>query len=248
MRPVRLLSASLACAASLAHAADLHVLAAGAFAQVVEAVQPVFQRATGNHLRVEVDTAGGLRDRVAKGEAFDVVVSTPASMQGMAGRLAEASVQPLARVGIGVAVRRGAPLPDVSSVDAFRRTLLQARSVSYVDPASGGTSGVYLDRLFQDWGVAPQIRAKAILVHGGHAAQQVADGRAELAMQQISELVSVPGVVLVGPLPAQIQKYTIYAGAISAQSSDPDAARDLLTALRGPVARGMLRTLGMDSP
>lgn len=250
MRSVRVLFALSALAGSLAQAADLQVLTAGAFAPVVLSVQPVYERASGNRLQMQVDTAGGLQARVVRGDRFDVVISSPVSLQAMAsaGRLADEPVHPLARVGMGVAVRRGAPLPDVSTVDAFRHTLVQARSVAYVDPASGGTSGVYLDGLFQQWGIAPQIRAKAVLVRGGQAATRVADGSAELAMQQISELLSVPDVVLAGPLPPEIQRYTVYTGAVSAQTAQSAVAHDLLTALRGPVGLDMLRKLGMLSP
>jgi molybdate transport system substrate-binding protein len=244
--------AALACLAAvqLAHAADLKVLSAGAFKPVLVALQPAFEQQTGHRLRIENDTAGALQKRIADGESFDLVFSSPASLQPLAqaGRLANEPPLPLARVAIGVAVRKGSPAPDISSVDAFRALLLNARSVAYIDPAAGGSSGIYLDRLFERWGIAPQVRAKAVLVPGGLVAQRVVDGSADVAIHQISEILAVPGAVLVGPLPAEIQNYTMYAGAVSAQSANSAAARELLAALRSAQAAEILKTKGMEAP
>ena len=249
MRSVRRL-AVLACtlACSVAHAADLKVLTAGAFKPVLVALQPAFEQQTGHRLTIENDTAGALQKRIAGGERFDVVVSSPASLQPLAAKLAPEPPRPLARVGIGVAVRQGAPRPDISSVDAFRAMLVNARTVAYIDPAAGGSSGIYLDRLFERWGIAPEIRAKAVLVPGGLVAHKVADGSADVAIHQVSEILAVPQAVLVGPIPAEIQNYTVYAGAISAQAVDVEAAKDLLYALRSPQALEILRVKGMEAP
>jgi molybdate transport system substrate-binding protein len=233
-----------------AAAADLKVLSAGAFKPVLVALQPVFEQQTGHRLVVENDTAGALQKRVVAGEAFDVVFSSPASLQAMAqaGRLANEPALPLARVAIGVAVRKGAALPDISSVDAFRKLLLESRSVAYIDPAAGGSSGIYLDRLFERWGIAPQVRAKAVLVPGGLVATRVVNGQAEVAIHQISEILAVPDAVLVGPLPAEIQNYTVYAGAVSAVSPNGAAARELIALLRSARAVEILKTKGMEAP
>jgi molybdate transport system substrate-binding protein len=249
MRTTRLLLA-LACgvATQLATAADLKVLTAGAFKPVLVALQPAFERQTGHRLLIENDTAGALQKRITGGEAFDVVFSSPASLQPLreAGKLVNEAPVPLARVAIGVAVKRGAPLPDIGSVDAFRNLVLQARSVAYIDPASGGSSGIYLDRLFERWGIAPQVRAKAVLVPGGLVAARVVDGSADIAVHQISEILAVPDAVLVGPLPAEIQNYTVYAGAVSAVTGQASAARELLAAMRG--AGDILKAKGMEAP
>jgi molybdate transport system substrate-binding protein len=251
MRLSRLLLA-LSCgfAAHAAAAAELKVLSAGAFKPVLVALQPAFERDTGHRLRIENDTAGGLQKRIAGGEVFDVVFSSPASLEPLreAGKLAAEAPVPLARVAIGVAVKRGAPVPDISNVEAFRSLLLNARSVAYIDPAAGGSSGIYLDRLFERWGIAPQVRAKAVLVPGGLVATRVVDGSADIAIHQISEILAVPDAVLVGPLPAEIQNYTVYAGALAAQTKEAAAARELLAALRGPGATQILRAKGMEMP
>jgi molybdate transport system substrate-binding protein len=231
----------------VAGAAELKVLSAGAFKPVLLAMQPEFERATGHRLTIDNDTAGGLQRRVGSGEAFDVVVSSPASLQSalQAGRIALAPV-PLARVGIGVAVAPGHAKPDIGSVDAFKSMLLSARSVAYIDPAAGGSSGVYLDKLFDQLGVGAPVRAKAVLVPGGLVAERVVNGQAEVAVHQISEILAVKGAVLVGPLPAPIQNYTVYAGAISSASADPGAARQLLDALRGDAVTRLLAERGME--
>jgi molybdate transport system substrate-binding protein len=230
-----------------ASAADLKVLTAGAFKPVLAGLQPEFERATGHRLKLENDTAGGLQRRLASGEAFDVIVSSPASLQSalQAGQIAGPPL-PLARVGIGVAVARGHALPEIGSVEGFKSTLLGAKTVAYIDPAAGGSSGVYLDRLFDQLGIGRQVRAKAVLVPGGLVAERVVNGQAEVGVHQISEILAVKDAVLVGPLPAQIQNYTVYAGAVSARSADAAAARQLLDALRGEAVARVLRERGME--
>jgi molybdate transport system substrate-binding protein len=120
--------------------------------------------------------------------------------------------------------------------------------VAYIDPASGGSSGIYLAQLFETLGIAAPIAAKAVLVPGGLVAQRVVSGEAELAIHQISEILAVPGAVLVGPLPAEIQNYTVYVGAVSATARDAAAAQALLAALAGPGALPVLKDKGMDAP
>ena len=242
--------AALACLAAtqLVAAAELKVLSAGAFKPVLVALQPAFEQQTGHKLVIQNDTAGALQKRIAGGEAFDVVFSSPASLQPLAAKLADQPPLPLAKVAIGVAVKRGAPLPDISTVDAFRNLLLQAKSVAYIDPAAGGSSGIYLDRLFERGGIAPQVRAKAVLVPGGLVATRVVDGQAEVAIHQISEILAVPDAVLVGPLPAEIQNYTVYAGALAANTGQAEAARALLAALQGAGVAAILKDKGMERP
>ncbi|GAB3762469.1 substrate-binding domain-containing protein [Ramlibacter monticola] len=251
MRISRLLLLPLACVvAAHAAAAELKVLSAGAFKPVLVALQPAFEQQTGHRLRIENDTAGALQKRIAGGEAFDLVFSSPASLKPLreGGQVAAEEPVPLAQVAIGVAVRRGAPLPDISTVEAFRSAVLHARSVAYIDPAAGGSSGIYLDGLFERWGIGPIVRAKAVLVPGGLVATRVVDGSADLGIHQISEILAVPEAVLVGPLPAEIQNYTVYAGALAAQTKEAAAARELLAALRGTGAVQILRAKGMETP
>src|SRR5882672_4836136 len=217
-----------------ASAADLKLLTAGAFKSVALELVPEFEKKTGHKITVENDTAGGLARRIAGGEYFDVVVLPPAALAPLLGSKAvESSVKPLARVGIGVAIKQGAPVPDISTVDAFKKSLLAARAIAYTDPASGGTAGIYLAKLFEKLGIA---------------AEKLLTGEAEIAMQPASELLAVPGAMLVGPIPLEVQTYIIYAGAVSAAARDQGAADALLAALHGPDKAALLKRKGMELP
>jgi molybdate transport system substrate-binding protein len=246
---VPLLVAIFAASLSTASAAEVKVLTAGAMKQVVLALQPEFEK-LGHKLVVDNDTAGALQKRIEGGERFDVAVITPAVLDQLAGKnkVVAATKSNLARVAIGVMVRPGAKLPDISTVEAFKQALMDAKSVAYINPASGGSSGIYLDKLFEKMGISDAIRAKARLKTGGYVADLLVSGEAELGIHQISEIVPVKGVVLVGPLPAEIQNYTTYAGALSAEARDAAAAKVFLDLLSGPAAAAILREKGMDRP
>nr|WP_316642440.1 substrate-binding domain-containing protein [uncultured Roseateles sp.] len=243
-----LLIAALTGVAGMALAADLKVLTAGAFKPVLVALAPAFEQQTGHRLQIENDTAGALLKRIEAGEVFDLVVLPAGGIEQLVKRGAAGAARPLARVAIGVAVKRGAPLPDIGSVAAFKQALLAARAVAYIDPAAGGSSGIYLAQLFDKLGIAAQIAPKAVLVPGGLVAQRLVSGEADLALHQISEILAVPGAVLVGPIPAEIQNYTVYAGAVSATAREGAAALALLSQLTGAEARALLAAKGMEAP
>jgi molybdate transport system substrate-binding protein len=233
-----------------ARAAELTVLTAGAFKSVVAAMLPAFEASTGNKVVLRNDTVGALVRRIGDGEAFDVVLMSPSGLEALSagGKIASASIVRLAKVGIGVGVRAGAPAPDIGSVAAFKAAMLNARAVAIIDPASGGSSGLYLETMFRTLGIAEAMAPKLVLVHGGLAAEAVVDGRADVVVHQISEIVAVPGVALVGPLPAEIQSETVYAGALASNPAAPDAARALLAALSGPASQPVLFAKGMVPP
>ncbi len=230
----------------LAQAAEVRVLTAGAYKAVLLALQPAFEKETGHTLVIRNETAGGVQQAVRDGAALDVVVLPPVNAQAL-GALVGAAV-PLAKVGIGVAVRDGAAKPDISTVEGVRAAVLAARAPAWIDPAAGGSSGIYLSRLWERWGIAAQLAPKAVLVKGGLVADKIASGEADLAFQQMSELVGAPGTVVLGPLPAEIQSYTIYAGAVPATSERGEAARQLLAYLAGPASAGPLQARGMVAP
>jgi molybdate transport system substrate-binding protein len=232
-----------------ASAADLKLLTAGAFKPVAVEIVAEFEKRTGHKVTIDNDTAGGLSKRVAAGEYFDVVIMPPLVLGPFLGnKLVESSAKSLARAGIGVAVKQGAAKPDISSVDGFKKALLAARSIGYVDPASGGSSGIYLAKLFDKMGIADQLKPKTVLVKGGLVAEKVASGEAEIGMQQASELMAVPGAVFVGPIPLDVQNYTIYSGAVSAASRDRAAADALMLALADPKNLPILKKKGLDEP
>jgi molybdate transport system substrate-binding protein len=232
------------------NAAEIKVLTAGAYDQVFQALVPDFEKQTGHTVKSEKGPAGTLKKRVASGEAFDVAIITPAVMEGLIkdGKLAAEGYAKLATVGVGVGVREGAAKPDISSVEGFKRALLAAKGVAYTDPATGATSGTFVDGLLVRLGIADQVRPKAKLKKGGHAGDFVASGEADIVVQQASEIIPVKGVVLVGPLPAEIQRTTTYAAAVSSQSSQKEAAQALITALTSPAAVAVLKAKGMEPP
>jgi molybdate transport system substrate-binding protein len=232
------------------HAAEVKILTAGAMKAVVLELVPAFEKETGHKAVVDNDTAGGLSRRIQGGEAFDLAVITPGVINDLAtkGKIVGGTRVNLARVGVGIVVKEGAPLPDVSSVDAFKKALLAAKTVAYIDPDSGGSSGIYLTGLFEKLGIAADIKPKAKLKKGGYVADLIASGEAELGLHQISEILPVKGVKLVGPLPAEIQNYTTYAAAIGADAKQPDAARALIKLLAGSAAESVLKARGMERP
>ena len=246
-----LLAAFLVLATGAGARADtLKLLTTGAFKPAAQDIVAAFERQTGHKVNIVNDTAGALRQRVAGGEKFDVLVLTQEGLEGLVGtkKIDDISITPLAKVGIGVGVPLSAPQPNIANVEGFRRTLLAARAVAYIDPASGGSSGIYLARLFQQMGIAPEIARKAVLVRGGAAAERVARGDADIALQQASEIKMVPAVKFAGMLPEQIQNYTIYSGAIAADTTALQAATELMSAFSDPSADAILRRRGLEMP
>jgi molybdate transport system substrate-binding protein len=244
------LMGSLLLLAFPAAAENLKVLTGGAFKPVLVDMLPQFEKQTGHKVTVENDTAGALTRRIMAGEAFDIVILPLANLDQLSaeGKVIDDSMTPFGKVGVGVAVALSAPQPNIGSTEGLRRTLLDARTVAYIDPAMGGTSGIYVARLFQQLGIASQMQAKSVLVHDGLAGQAVARGQAEIALQQASELRLVPSVKFAGLLPEAIQNWTVYTGALSPAARSKDAALALMSALSDPGMEPMLKRRGLDTP
>jgi molybdate transport system substrate-binding protein len=238
--------ASLCTTAS--RAAELKLLTAGAFKSTVLALLPEYEKISGNKVLVENDTAGALLKRIKAGESFDVVVLTPEGIDQLAGegKVISGSRTNLARVGVGVMVKTGATKPDISTVDAFKKALLDAKSISFIDPASGGSSGIYVEKLLERLGISDQVKPKEKLKQGGYVADYIESGQAELGIHQISEILPHAGVTLVGPLPKEIQNYTVYAAGIGTGTQNGDAARALIASLAGPSAQTLFKSKGME--
>jgi molybdate transport system substrate-binding protein len=241
---------ALALGGKAASAAEIKLLTAGAMRAVVVALLPEFEKQTGHKVEIDNATAGTLKKRIEGGEAFDVAIVTPAVVDDLAGagKIVAGSRIDLAKVGMGVAVKEGAAVPDIATVDAFKRLLLDAKSVAYIDPKAGGSSGIYFDKLLDRLGIGDQVRPKAKLKQGGYVAELVASGEAEVAIHQISEIVPVKGAVLVGPLPADVQNFTTYSAGLGAAAKDAGAAKALIQFLSSPASGPVLKTRGMDKP
>jgi molybdate transport system substrate-binding protein len=232
---------------SSASAETLKVLTTGAFKQVVVAVAADYEKRTGHKIDIQNDTAGAVTKRVTEGESFDVLVLTPTGLKtlGSSGHIDASSILPLAKVAIGVAVKQGAPLPALKTVEDFQAAVRNARKVAIINPASGGSSGIYLEGLFQRMGMADEVKSKAVLVNGGLVAEKIVTGEADLAIHQISEILPVVGVTLVGPLPEAIQNYTAYAGALNANTSKKELANAFLQLFVSNQGKSIIREKGM---
>jgi molybdate transport system substrate-binding protein len=244
-----LIAAAMMLAASQAEAAQMRLLVGGSMQEPFKEVGADFAKKTGHALDFVVDTTGALQKRLRDGEKADIIlVSAP----GMDALEKEHLVMPgtrveLASAAIGVSVRAGAASPDLSSADAFKKAMLAARSISVVDPKAGGTSGIYLDGLFQRMGIADEVKKKTVYgMQGSEVAAAVANGKAEIGMTFISEMLPNKGVKIAGALPAAVQNATNYAVAIPAGSPNPDAARAFIAAMRTSEARAAISKAGLD--
>lgn len=223
-------------------AQELRVLSGGAAKSLVEPLAKSFPQAK---VEVRYQPMGPLAESLAQGAEVDLVVVTEEALPRLErANLVKRGAKPIARVGIGVAVNEKAPTPDISTVEAFRRTLLAAKSVVYIDPKVG-TSGKHVAQVLERLGIAAEVNAKARLGQGGYIVEPVGRGEVELGIHQISEILPVKGVKLAGPLPPELQKYTTYVAAPVAQSR---LVLGFIEHLSGAEARGLLAQLGYTAP
>jgi molybdate transport system substrate-binding protein len=242
------LAAVLALAAP-AGAAEVRLLVSGAIKSAVYDIQPLFEKSSGHKLVVSADTSGRIAKRIADGEESDFIISTSDGIDDLIKRglvLADSKAA-VAKAGVGVVVQKGAKKPDISTPEAFRQALLDAKSVAYTNPASGGQSGVYFVKLLAQLGITDAINKKAKFGDGGPIALIVAKGDAEIGMQPVPELLSHAGEVdFVGPLPTALQSYNHLAAGIPSKSKQPDVARALIAFLGSPPALAIMKAKGLD--
>jgi len=229
--------ATLVVAAAPASAAEINVVAAGAVRGIIGGMIDDYSRQSGSKFHLTVGPTGQLRKTIASGEPVDlVIVSAPlmAELEG-SGKIAPGSRVDLGRVGLGVVVREGAPLPDISTPEAVKAALLKARSIAYTDPKLGGTSVEHLMKFADSVGIKDEVTGKGVISTGGNdAAAKVADGKAEIAIVPITDI-HAKDAKLVGGLPEPIQLWTVYTAAIPKSSADPAAARAFVAAMTAPA-------------
>ncbi len=233
-----------------ASADEVHVVSSGGFAAAYKELAPQFERATGHTLVAEWGpsmgaTVDAVPQRIARHEQIDVVIMVGYALNKMvdAGQVAPTDHIDLARSSIAMAVRAGAPTPDISSVDALKQAFLHAKSVAYSDSASG----VYIqNQLFKTMGIAEQMQGRARMIPAEPVGLVVARGEAELGFQQLSELKPIPGITVVGLLPEGAQQATVFSAGVLGTSAHPAAARALLAFLSAPEAADAIRRSGLE--
>ena len=232
--------------------AEVRVLSAVGMRQVMLDLAPKFERATGHKLTISFDSAGQIVNRIEGGETVDLVIIPRTSIDRLtkASHLLADSATDLATSRVGVAVRKGAPKPDISSPAAFKRAMLDARTIACPDPALGGSSGVHIAKVFKQLGIAEALKPKLVLSSTpGQATAMpgymVATGKAEIALHQMQELMAVPGIEIVGPLPGDLQETFVFTAAIMVKAEKSDAAKKLIKFLRTPEAMAVIKAKGM---
>jgi molybdate transport system substrate-binding protein len=232
-----------------AHAGEIKVMTSGAFTAPYLELCPRFERDSKDKIITLTTTMGtgvdSIPNRIGRGESVDVVIVASAALDELIrdGKVVAGSRVDLARSDIGIAVRSGAAKPDIGSVDALKRTLLQAKAIAY----SASVSGDYVStELFQRLGIAEQVLGKSRRIERERVGAVVARGEAEIGFQKISELLPVPGIDFVGPLPAEVQRTTVFSAGVAVRAENPDAARAFIRFLASAASAGAIRKSGLE--
>ena len=231
---------------TLAAAAEISVFTPGAVQTIVRDVAKEYQQKTGNTVKFISDTAGAITKRVGAGEVGDVVISTAQGLAGLAksGQVA-ANIRDLGSMGVGVAVRKGAPQPDIRDVAAFKASMLAARSIMFADPAKGGQSGIHVAKVLAQLGIDKELQPKLQLRdRGPDGLKEVAAGTIEIGLGQISEILANPDVVLVGALPGPLQDLVTFSATLHSSAKDNRAAEELIQMLLAPAAKEKFKRAG----
>lgn len=229
-----------------AASAELKIMTPRSMWTVLKEIGTQFERTSGYKLTIITGIAATLADRIIDGENFDVFIGPPVQIERIIqnDKIIANTRTAIARSGVGMEVRAGAPKPDIASVEAFKHALLNAKSIGYLKQE--GTSGAYLAGLFDRLGIADMIKSKVIRPETDIVSELVAKGEIELGMVVITQIMTTPGVELVGPIPEELQYYVRWSGGVSANSAAPETAKELLRFLAGPTALPVLKAQGME--
>jgi molybdate transport system substrate-binding protein len=249
MRALAIAIALLAATTS-ARAAEIDAFISTAIKVVTDQLLPPFERASGCTIRATFGPSGALLPRFARGEPADLFLTDSAAIDALIrqGKVVAGRTD-LARTGIGIAVRKGAARPDVSSPEALKRALIAAKTVGYAAPAGGSITGAHIMGVFERLGLAAEMAPKARLAAGGpngRVSVLVSSGQAEMGLQQVSELLSNPEVDVIGMLPPELQQVTLYSAGVTTSARDAEAARALIRALTAPSAAPVYKANGLD--
>jgi len=230
----------------MASAGEIKVISSVGMKAALEELRPQLERATGHTLAFTFGTTVPLKRQIDAGETFDVVVLTPALIEDLVkeGKVAPATKADIAKTGLGMAVRKGAPRPDISTPEAFKRTLVNAKSIVY---SKEGASGTYMARLIERLGLAEEMKPKTVLeTRSGQTAVAVVEGKAELGFVLISEILPIADAEFAGPLPAELQSYIVFTAGIAPNAKDVEAAKAFISFFRTPAVLPVLKAKGME--
>ena len=241
--------ATLLIATGTGDAAEINAFISTAIKSATDELLPPFERANGHTIRASYAPSGALLPRFNRGEPVDVFLTDATAIDELIkqGKIVGGRID-LARTGIGIAVRRGAPKPDVSSPEALKRALLAAKTVGHASPAGGSITGGHIMRMFEKLGIADQVTPKTKLSMGGpnsRVSVLVSSGEAEIGLQQASELLDNPEVEMIGMLPPELQLITVYSGGVTASAKQPEAAKALIGVLAAPDAAPIFKAKGL---
>ena len=234
---------------SCLQAAEVVVFCPGAVQSLVTGLAQEFAQASGHPVKFVYGTAGSVAKRVADGERGDVVITTAEMLAGLAqsGKVAAPSIRPLGSMGVGVTIRAGSALPDVKTVASFKAAMLAARSITFADPAFGGQSGIHVAKVFEQLGIVRELKPKLQLRPGApEAFKEVARGDIEIGLGQISEILANTDLVLIGPLPPEIQSSVAFSAGVHNGAAAAGAAQAFIAFLVTPAAKERFRKLGFD--
>jgi len=234
-----------ACQGTFAYGAEIRVLSTNGVHSAMVKMVPAFERATGHKISIDYDTANLLLSRIKGGEPADLVIMTRQTIDELIkiGKADSGAGKDLARSGVGVAVRAGLPKPDISTPEKFKQALLGARSIAFTKT---GASGIHFAKVTEQLGIADQVNAKAKVPAGGAVGVLVANGEAEMAVQQIPELLAVKEIQYVGPLPRELQNYTLFTAAVLSGSRQKEVAKALLDFITTPAAVVVFKSKGLE--
>jgi len=249
MRMLAMVIALLA-TTTAARAAEINAFVSTAIKAVTDVLLPPFEHANGHVIRASYAPSGALLPRFERGEPVDVFLTDSAAIDALIrqGKIAGGRID-LARTGVGIAVRKGATRPDVSSPEALRRALMAAKSVGYAAPSGGSITAAHIIGVFERLGIAAEVAPKARLAAGGpngRVSVLVSSGQAEIGLQQVSELMSNPEVEVIGMLPPELQQTTIYSAGVTTSAREADAARAMIKVLTAPSAAPVWKAKGLD--
>jgi molybdate transport system substrate-binding protein len=208
----------------------------------MEELGPQFEKATGHKLKAEYGSTGPLKAQIEKGQPFDLAILGVDAVNDLikSGKLRPDTRADVARSGMGVGIRKGAAKPDLGSIEAFKQALLKAQTIAYSD---GGLTGIYIKGLLERLGIADQVKSK---IRHGRGGEMVSEGKAEIGLTQVSEILAEPHAELAGPLPPEIQQYTVFPAAVGTAAAQAEAGRALLKFLKSPEAATVLKAKGLE--